>query len=229
MHARLGKRNDKKWPSQFHLSADDFRLIRNIVTILAPVQNVTKKLSSSQSWIGDVLPLIALTIEQVREMEVKPDAKQPQLSLLEALTDRMRMLLNIETELPPNGIYRLQNTAPSEFSIAANLNPKFLMAMSKCFGYSDKAIVTELNRIYEAHFGSKSTNANSRRKLPMETFSTPNRGQKLKHGLYDTQKLGWEALLSLNLYEHYSRKNFRSTKLSLSLVVFTTWILAYFG
>ncbi len=93
----VGKRNDKKWPSQFHLSADDFRLIRNIVTILQPVQNVTKNLSSSQSRIGEVLSLIAFTIEQVREMEVTSDARPLQLSLLEALTDRMRILLNIET------------------------------------------------------------------------------------------------------------------------------------
>ncbi len=166
----VGKKNGKKCPSQFHLSADDLRLIGNIFTILQPVQNVTKNSSSSQSWIGEVLPLIASTIEQVREMEFTSDARPLQLSLLEALTDWMRMLLNIETELSHTGIYRLQNTVPSEFSIAAYLNPKFLMAMSKCFGYSRKAIVTELNRIYEDRFGSETTNANSGRDVRDENI-----------------------------------------------------------
>ena len=44
-----------------------------------------------------------------------------------------------------------------------------------------------------------------------------------------TQNMRLEARQSVNIYEHYLRKNFWSTKLSLSLAVFTTWILAYFG
>lgn len=95
-------------------------------------------------------------------MEVKSDARTLQLSLLKALTDRMRMLLMNENHLPLTGIYRLLNTAVSAFSIAAYLNPNFLMAISNCFGYRDKAIVTEPKTIYEARFGPKTTNAKSR-------------------------------------------------------------------
>ncbi len=178
---------------QFHLSADDFRLIRNIATILQLVPNVNKNLTSSQSWIGEVLLLIASTIEQVREMEVTSDAGPLQLSLLEALTDRTRMLLNIEIELSPISIYRLQNSVLSEVSIAAYLNPKFLIEMSKCFGYSDKAIVTELNRIYDERFGSEATNENGGRDLHNEDIQRATSNQKLKHGLYDTQHVRSEA------------------------------------
>ena len=35
----------------------------------------------------------------------------------------------------------------SEFSILAYLNPKLLLPLSKCSAYSDKPIITELNRI----------------------------------------------------------------------------------
>ncbi len=49
------------------------------------------------------------------------------------------------------------------------------MAMCKCFGYSDKAIVTELNRIYEDRIGSETTNGNSGRDVHDEEihWATP--------------------------------------------------------
>lgn len=64
--------------------------------------------------------------------------------------------------------------------------------------------------------------------LPMRTFRIRYRNQELKHRLYRTQEVRLEDRLSVNVYEHYLRKNFRSTELSLPLAVFSTLILAYF-
>lgn len=67
------ERNDvinEVWPRPLHLSADDFVLIQNVVTILKPVQDVTKSLSLSSAWVGDVLPLITSAIDSVSRMDV---------------------------------------------------------------------------------------------------------------------------------------------------------------
>lgn len=53
------------WTSTLFLYRDDFVTIDFIVTILKLVENLTKALSSSSAWLGDVLPLFISTIDSI--------------------------------------------------------------------------------------------------------------------------------------------------------------------
>lgn len=56
----IGRRNGSLWPQALHLTLDDFVIICNVVTILEPIFDVKKALSTSTSWVQDVIPLLIL-------------------------------------------------------------------------------------------------------------------------------------------------------------------------
>ena len=66
----IGKDDDNTWPKCFHLSANDFDIIENIVKLLKPVRSATKTLSSSSARIADVTPTFNAVIDTVRSIDV---------------------------------------------------------------------------------------------------------------------------------------------------------------
>ena len=154
---REGVENSEIWPSLFHLTADEFRLIRNVTEILVPIHDVTLALSSSFSWVGDVLPLLTSAVDNVRRMDVVSDAKSLQISLIDSMSSRIKMLLGVEKELPFNGGGKMGNTLPTEYVVAAYLNPRYSCAVHACYGYSERTIISELIAIYSSRCDEKAS------------------------------------------------------------------------
>ena len=100
----LSRRTPSAWPSALHFTVDDFEFIFNVVTVSQPFQNVTNALSSSSSWVGDVIPLMTSAIDNVQHMEVTMQASRLQKAVVTALTVRAQMLLDTEAKHPFSGV-----------------------------------------------------------------------------------------------------------------------------
>ena len=120
--------------------------------ILKPVSGVTKALSSTEAWVGDVLPLMTAAIDQVILLEATSEASLLKTALIEDLSERIKMLLDIETKIPCTGGNKLGSQIPTEFILATYLNPRFSSAIHSCFGYTERILSAEMNRIYDELF-----------------------------------------------------------------------------
>ena len=130
-----------------HLSPDDFALIKNIVTILEPVQEVTLTLSSESAWLGDVLPLLTSAMYRVRSLQVTSDAWVLRDALVDALTLRVQYVLGTDEPLPCSEGARLTTCHPNETVVAAYLNPRFSAAVDSYYGFSERQVSSEIERI----------------------------------------------------------------------------------
>eukprot|EP00171_Calliarthron_tuberculosum_P023086 IDg23086t1 len=167
-----GRRDVKLWPVSLHLSADDFTLIGNVVKVLEPIQNVTKQLSLSTAWIGDVLPLMTSAIDAVINLDVSTDASRLKNAVVDALSMRIQMLLGVEQELPCAGGNHMGCTTPTEFVLAAILNLRFSSAIHACYGYNDRVLIQEMKRLYKDRIGGNSMAVNEvNGNMPTENVS----------------------------------------------------------
>ncbi len=147
-----GRRDNSLWPKPLHLGPDDFALLKHVTSILEPVRAATNILSLNTSSLGDVIPIFTSTVDAVNLMEVTSDALQLKSYLLSALTDRIKMLLGTERALPCINGTRFSNVTPTEFALAAILNPRFCNAVENSYGFGERVIIAELERLYEIHF-----------------------------------------------------------------------------
>lgn len=134
---------------RFYLSTDDFHLLENVVQILEPVSLIRKGFSSSDARVGDVLPLMTCAIDQVTMLDVSSSsALELQKLLISTLSDIIKMLLGVESELPCTIGLKLGSTTPTEFVIAAYLNPRFSTAIHECYGCNERVIFSERKRLF---------------------------------------------------------------------------------
>ncbi len=145
---RAGFKDNVVWPVLFHFSSNDFSLIRNVVEILQPIEEVTFALSSPCSWVGNVLPLLTSAVDTIRRMDVVSDAKYLQKSLIDSLYARLKLLHGVERELPFEGGTKMGTTLPTDCIIGSYLNPRYIYAIHACYGYSERAIISEMMEIY---------------------------------------------------------------------------------
>ena len=116
---------------RLHFSADDLGLIESVITILEPVRNVTRAHCTTNSWIGDVLPLMTSAIDSVRRVDVTSDAECLNNDLVDTLALRVQMLLGVDEnfKLPCVGGRRMGSRAPTGICTATYLNPRFSKAI----------------------------------------------------------------------------------------------------
>ncbi len=152
-----GQRDAALWPTELHLRADDFDLMKSVTSILEPMRDVTKELSATTSWVGDVLPLLTSGIDAVARMEVSSRSIVLQKSLVESLPFRLEILLGYEGVLPCVGGRKLSEVFPNEFVISALLNPWFSSAIDLFYGYSERVVLNEIERLIESRFDNNET------------------------------------------------------------------------
>lgn len=114
-----GRRDDLFWPSALHLPPDYFRLIEHVTTLLRPVIEVTKALSLESAWNGDVLPALPGAVDEIGRMNVTSDAKRLKELLISTMSNRIKMLLSTDQELPLTGGASFSSVTPTEYVTAA--------------------------------------------------------------------------------------------------------------
>lgn len=145
----LGRRDADSWPLALHLTADDFELIKHVVSILDPVRAATRDLSSARATVADVVPTFTWTIDAVRLTDAPSSAEKLKISLLNSLITRLKMLLGTEEPLPSIQGQKYSTVLPNEYVISSYLSPRYHQAMKSFYGYSERAIVTEMSRILQ--------------------------------------------------------------------------------
>ncbi len=95
-----GMRERGVWPAALTLTSDDFDIIDSIVDVLSPVKHATKVLSSEQASVGDVVPTLLFTIEQIKSVSVPERALGNQKELVKRIAERLSMILNTSERLP---------------------------------------------------------------------------------------------------------------------------------
>ncbi len=183
---RAGVEDNVVWPSFFHFSADDFSFIRNVVEILQPIEEVTFALSSPWSWLGDVIPLLASAVDKIRRMDVVSDVKYLQRILIDSLSARIQMLLGAERELLFEGGTKMGTTLPTEYVTNAYLNPRYSCAIHACYGYSERAIISDMMEIYSNRCDNRGAREDDVVELPVQ-----NQTENGEHELADE----WAARL----------------------------------
>lgn len=139
------------WPSVFHLRADDFTMIDNVVSVLKPVKDVTNFLSTKTSWSGDVVPMFSSAHDAVSRLQVSSNASSLKTYLLNELSSRIQMLLGTDCCLPISGGSKMLKEPANEYVVASFLNPRFSSAMENVYGYSERSVLCEIIRLFDIH------------------------------------------------------------------------------
>ena len=122
-------RVNSTWPPELNITADDFSLMSNVVSVFQPIRDISLKLYKSRASIRDVLPLFTSAADALQQMDVASEAKNWKSHAVIALTDRIRMILGTERTVPFAGGGKLTSVLPSEFVFVAILNPRYSNAI----------------------------------------------------------------------------------------------------
>lgn len=85
-------------------------------------------------------------------MDATSDALCLNDSICSAMCARLQMIMGTEERLPCNGGRWFDSVTPNEFIAAAYLNPRFSAAAHACYGWNERLLSSELERIIEFRF-----------------------------------------------------------------------------
>ena len=92
-------------------------------------------------------------MEAVSKEDVPTSSSALQNALIESLSARIQMLLGHDGFLPCLGGPKWNTVLLNEFVISFSLNARFFAAIDSCYGYDERLLVNEIERLFEFHFG----------------------------------------------------------------------------
>ncbi len=118
--------------------------------IFSPKQEVTKSLSNSSTWIGDV-QLFTSAIDVIDKMDVTYVAMNPKSALVSEVSERFQMILGTIQRIPFGSVRELSSEIRNEYVAADYLNTRFSAAVHACYGYDYRFVADEKHGILRVH------------------------------------------------------------------------------